>query len=619
MSDLVVIAVARKLDLKNGDAANLLDAAPDAIIGIDTTGQIVLANAQAVRLFGYSREELVNRPVEILIPEARRRVHPGFRDAYMENPHPRPMGAGIKLAGRRKDGSEFPAEISLSAVETERETIAVAAVRDVTDYLRATEAKDLLAAIVQSSHDAIIGKTIDGIIKSWNPGAERLYGYTAQEIIDKPAEILFLPEQVAEENAILQNIASGERVAQRLIDRVRKDGTIVPVWLAASPIVNADGEIVGLATVSRDVTDQQRAEARFRGLLEAAPDAIVGVDARGRILVVNVQATQLFGYGREELVGQPVEILVPEARRALHPGHRDRYLTDPRPRPMGAGMELAGRRKDGGEFPAEISLSAVDTEHDMIAVAAVRDVTDRHRFEHRLRETNEALKRANSAKDTFLASMSHELRTPLNAIIGFTGTMLMKLPGPLNEEQERQLRMVSNSGKHLLAIINDLLDLSRIEAGKVVVTHERVDLRDTITAAVEPLRSLADGKGLALTTDLPDEEMICWSDPRALGQILINLVNNAIKFTDCGTVHVSLRAPAGGGAEVRVVDTGPGITATNLTRIFNAFDRGPRLATQDGTGLGLHISQRLAAAISARITVASTPGAGSIFTLTLTG
>ncbi|MGD0936387.1 MAG: PAS domain S-box protein, partial [Streptosporangiaceae bacterium] len=321
--------------------AGLLEAAPDAMVCVDADGRIVLVNAQTERLFGYGRDELIGQPVEMLVPDAARDVHPGHRTVYVANPRPRPMGAGMELAGRRRDGTTFPAEISLSTIDTEEGILVSAAIRDVTQRLLVAETAAQLASIIQSSHDAVIGKTLDQVITSWNPGAERLYGYTAAEAIGGHAEMLIPAEEDREREAeVVAAVGRGERVDQYDTRRLRKDGTTVEVSLTMSPIADRTGTIIGVATTARDVTEHRRADARFRGLMEAAPDAMVCVGRDGRIVLVNAQTERLFGYGRDELVGQPVEILVPDHVRGLHPAHRAGYLADPRPRPMGADLEL---------------------------------------------------------------------------------------------------------------------------------------------------------------------------------------------------------------------------------------------------------------------------------------
>jgi signal transduction histidine kinase len=318
----------------------------------------------------------------------------------------------------------------------------------------------------------------------------------------------------------------------------------------------------------------------------------------------------LFGYQRDELLGQPVEMLIPDGLRPVDAGQ------------IGAGQELATLHKDGTEIPAEISLSALEAPSGRLTMAAVRDITDRKRIERQLREQNVELERVSQAKDNFLSSMSHELRTPLNAIIGFTGTVLMRLPGPLNAEQEHQLRLVQASGKHLLSIINDLLDLAKIESGRIQLTLEDVDCRRVADEVVQSLQPLADGKGLTLLIDAPDDApAIATADRRSLGQILINLVNNAIKFTEAGEVRVRLIRPTEtpGSLRIAVQDTGLGIPQTDLDRIFRAFERSAATAkaSDEGTGLGLHISRKLAELLHATITVSSVVGAGSTFTVSL--
>jgi PAS domain S-box-containing protein len=331
----------------------------------------------------------------------------------------------------------------------------------------------------------------------------------------------------------------------------------------------------------------------------------------------------LFGYDRDELIGHPVEILVPLRYHDRHPEHRAEFFDAPRSRPMGADLELWGRRKDGVEFPIEISLSPLETEDGLLATAAIRDVTERRRIDKQLRNANLELETANRAKDRFLASMSHELRTPLNAILGFTGTLLMGLPGPLNDEQTQQLRTVRTNGRHLLALINELLDLARIESGKIELHIEPVDCIELLEDVVVGLRPLAQDKRIGLEVELSTQGGTVHSDRRALKQILINLTNNAIKFTEKGGVRLRLRPSVGANATTRfdVIDSGRGIKTEDQERVFAAFEQigSSTSSPLEGTGLGLYICQTLSSLIGGEITFTSEVDRGTTFTLNLPG
>ncbi|HTX59102.1 MAG TPA: ATP-binding protein [Verrucomicrobiae bacterium] len=361
---------------------------------------------------------------------------------------------------------------------------------------------------------------------------------------------------------------------------------------------------------------------RFRGLLESAPDAMMIVDREGRILLANAQSDQLFGYDADELRELRVEDLIPERLRGIHPGHRREFFLSPRVRPMGADLELLGMRKDGSEFPVEISLGPIETEDGTVVSVAIRDTSDRRRIQQALREKNVELERASLAKDRFLAGMSHELRTPLNAIIGFTGTLLMQLPGPLTQEQEEQLRIVQSSARHLLSLINDILDLAKIESGKVDLHFEPVHVGEVVNEVAMALRSLAHERGLGLGVTVPDAASLLNTDRRALRQILINLTNNAIKYTESGSVHIDVaetRREGRDALDFSVVDTGVGIDDEARERIFEAFVQLDQSTTRrfDGAGLGLYLSRQLAHLLGGELSLASEPGKGTTFTLSL--
>jgi PAS domain S-box-containing protein len=392
----------------------------------------------------------------------------------------------------------------------------------------------------------------------------------------------------------------------------------------------AEIELLNAKQALEDRTQElARVLERFRLVVESTPNAMLMLSQEGRITLVNAQAESLFGYTRDQLMGQPVEYLVPERFRAAHLSHRDGFFAAPQARAIGAGRDLFGLRRDGSEVPIEIGLSPLLTREGKFVLASIIDITARKRSEAELIEAKERAESADRLKSAFLATMSHELRTPLNSIIGFTGIILQELAGPINSEQRKQLEMVFGSARHLLALISDVLDISKIEAGQLVIAHETFELSVSIAKILELVRPLIENKGLALVVRLAPELGPAASDKRRFEQILLNLLGNAAKFTEHG--HVALTADierdwksyetaeAQRAVVLRVSDTGMGIRHEDLSSLFEPFRQleSGLSRNHEGTGLGLAICRRLTDLMGGEISVSSTFGRGSTFTFTL--
>ena len=367
----------------------VVEAAPNAMVLVNAGGTIELVNAQTERLFGYSRDEMLGHPIEILIPERFRRNHPGLRGSYFAAPMSRPMGAGRDLYGLKKDGTEFPIEIGLNPIDTEDGTMVLSAIVDITSRKRL---EDRFRQVVESAPNAMVMINAQGVIEIVNAQTERVFGYTRKELLGRPIEML-VPERFRAAHPGLRGSFFSKPLSRpmgagRDLYGLKKDGSEFPIEIGLNPIDTDDGPMVLSAIV--DITSRKRLEDRFRQVVESAPNAMVMISDKGIIEMVNAQTERVFGHTRKELLGQPIEMLVPERFRSAHPGLRGSFFTKPLSRPMGAGRDLYGLKKDGTEFPIEIGLNPIETEEGTMVLSAIVDISSRKRLEERFRQVVES-------------------------------------------------------------------------------------------------------------------------------------------------------------------------------------------------------------------------------------
>jgi PAS domain S-box-containing protein len=361
-----------------------------------------------------------------------------------------------------------------------------------------------------------------------------------------------------------------------------------------------------------DKLQVEESEAYFRVLIESAPDAMIIVDDTGEIAIVNGQAENMFGYTREEMIGNKIEMLLPDRIREEHVGHRSNFSARPSLRPMGIGMELVGQRKDGAEFPVEISLSPVSTPKASFVSSVIRDVTNRKRMEQEIIAAQEAAERANKANSAFLAAASHDLRQPVQALSLLNGALRRTV------KDERALEMIKSQDHSLTAmtnLLNSLLDISRLDAGAVTPEFEEFPMQRLVDRLSAEFARQAQHKGLEFTSS-PCAAVVR-SDPNLLSEIIQNLVSNAIRYTDRGRVELNCHRHEGNCC-IEVRDTGIGISADQQEAIFQEFHQvKPKGGSKEGFGLGLAIVSRLADLLRHDIEVESDVGKGSCFRVML--
>ncbi|MGB6833215.1 MAG: PAS domain S-box protein [Candidatus Acidiferrum sp.] len=620
-------AAEKHLGQMEGRYRGLLEAAPDAMVVVNQTGEIVLLNVQAEKQFGYSRDELVGQKVKNIIPEgfAERLIADGTRSAA--EALAQQIGTGIELIALRKNRSQFPIEIMLSPLESAEGTLVTAAIRDIS--VRKAAEKHLAQmegryrGLLEAAPDAMVVVNQSGAIVLLNVQAEKQFGYSRDELVGQKVKNI-IPEGFAERliadgtrtaaEALAQQIGTGIELIAR-----RKNRTEFPIEIMLSPLESAEGTLVTAAI--RDISVRKTAEkhlaqmeGRYRGLLEAAPDAMVVVNQNGAIVLLNVQAEKQFGYSRDELVGQKVKNIIPEGFAERLVADALRSVEDALAQQIGTGIELNGKRKNGSEFPIEIMLSPLESAEGILVTMAVRDITTRKKAEADLLSKVEELNRSNEELGQFAYIASHDLQEPLRMVASYTQLLSRRYKGKLDSDADEFIAFAVDGASRMQRLIQDLLAYSRVGTkGRDLLD---VSSEEALQRALINLRHAIEEKGALVTHDpLPP----VLADEMQLIQLFQNLVGNAIKYQSSGIPKVHISAAKNGGKKwtFSVRDNGLGIDPQYFEKIFGMFQRLHKREEFAGTGIGLAICKKIVERHGGNISVESRLGHGSTFRFAL--
>ena len=464
-----------------------------------------------------------------------------------------------------------------------------------------------LAAIVESSDDAIIGKDLNGVITSWNRGAERIYGYSAAEMIGHSISILIPRDKIDEFSGILERIRAGERVAHHETQRLTKDGRLIDVSLTVSPIAGAAGRIVGASAIARDISNRKRADRvalttaeRLRSIIESAVEGIIVIDSRGLIEAFNPGAERLFGYSEREVLGRNVSMLMPSPYREEHDQYIERYLRTKVPRIIGIGREVTGQRKDGSTFPAHLSVGEMSVQGERRFTGILHDLTERVRMEKQLRDQSALMKLGEMA-----AVVAHEVKNPLAGIRGAVQVISGRLPAGSRDAA------VLDEVVARIDALNDLMKELLLFARPPQPKFAPVDFLSLLRMVVDLIRQDQAFKELEIDVAGPPTPMI--ADAELLRIVIQNLlINSAHAMQGRGRIEISV-TPGHGTLSVAIADHGPGIPRDVQDKLFTPF-----FTTKSrGTGLGLSTARRFVEVHGGTMTVRCPDGGGTIVTIQL--
>ena len=472
----------------------------------------------------------------------------------------------------------------------------------------------ILAAIVGSSDDTIISKNLDGIILSWNPASERMFGYSEEEALGKHISIIIPPDRIEEENYIINEVKQGRKVDHFETIRKARDGRRVPISLSVSPIVDANGRVIGASKIARDISERKRAnekQAVLAAIVETSDDAIVSKTLQGVITSWNKAAEKMFGYSEVEAVGKHITLIIPPERL-----DEESYII---------GEIIKGnkidhfhtirRAKDGRLIPISVSVSPITDETGKVVGASkiARDISEQLSLQAERARHYEEVKALNARKDEFIGLASHELKTPLTSVAGYLEILSRMVA---DEKSQLFLHKTRQQVKKLSALVDDLLDVTKIESGKLPFSEERFDIRRVVEDVIELISHSNHAYQFVLNTEV--DELFITGDPHRIEQVLTNLLTNAVRYSP-GTDRVELLlSEEEECALIGVKDYGVGIPEDKLEEIFSRFYRVDETKSQaSGLGLGLYLSQEIVSRHGGTIWAESQPGEGSTFWIRL--
>jgi two-component system CheB/CheR fusion protein len=616
----------------------ILESALDCIITMDANGVVQEFNPAAERVFGFRREEVVGKELaELIVPLRMREQHRRGLAHYLKTGEGPVLGKRIEINGLRRDGTEILVELTITPFKADGALLFTGHLRDITDRRRDEQARRHLAAIVESSDDAVISTDLEGHIISWNRGAERIFGYKADEVIGKPVTILIPPERYDEERGILERIRRGERVEHYESVRRRKDGTLLDISLAFSPIKDESGRVIGASKIARDITDRVRIERR-RAAQYTIARLLAGSQSVAQVgsqIIQTIAASSNWVFGSIWLYHEKDKQL--RCATTWHTGAPWllAFENATRTTPLLSTMGLPGRvfaskkpawirdvtrdtnfpRQDAAAeagvcgwfgFPltAEGALegvlelfspTVVEPDDDLLKMvnaigSQIGLFIRRRRVEAELQQEKETAEAANAAKDRFLATLSHELRTPLTPVLIWAGGTVNQ--PELSPDIHEGLKMICRNVELEARLIDDLLDLTRLARGKLQLQLREADAHELVQHALEIVRKDIEDRHLKLVVSLQASSHVLRVDASRLQQVFWNVLRNACKYTsEHGAISIRSSNPTPDKIRIEISDSGVGIAPECLEKIFDAFEQVDR--RHEGLGLGLAISKAI--------------------------